>query len=83
MSTDPSILALGSLLELCQRHSRVIQLLVSNPAALDSLSKYPEQALAALTGLDAAQDPDELEVRLLSTTTIMSLLIYSVRALTV
>ncbi|KZV65804.1 hypothetical protein PENSPDRAFT_737481 [Peniophora sp. CONT] len=52
MSTDPSVLALDQLFQLCKWHPDVVHLLVSNPAALDTLSRYPEQAVAALSELD-------------------------------
>lgn len=79
MSTDPSVLALGRLFELCKRHPNVVHLLVSNPIALDALSQHPEQALAALNNLDAAQDIDEPEVRLLLTLTAYGLLTEVIR----
>ncbi|VDB90174.1 unnamed protein product [Peniophora sp. CBMAI 1063] len=58
MSSGPSVVALGQLLQLCSRHLDVMQLLVSNPAALDTLSKHPEKALAALTELDGVEEED-------------------------
>lgn len=82
MSTDPSVLALGQLFELCKRHSNVLQLLVSNPTAVEALSKHPEQALAALNELDVAQDLDEPEVcLLLQTVNVYNRLISSCRYL--